>query len=41
MVVQESPLGGVQKAAFLGNRNEVTEMTKFHGAIKAMPLEHI
>jgi hypothetical protein len=26
----KSPLGGVQKAAFLGNRNEVTEMTKFH-----------
>jgi hypothetical protein len=26
----KSPLGGLQKAAFLCNRNEVTEMTKFH-----------
>jgi hypothetical protein len=26
----KSPLGGLQKAAFLCNRNEVTEMTKLH-----------
>jgi hypothetical protein len=26
----ESPLSGVQKAAFLGDRNEIPEMTKFH-----------
>lgn len=26
----ESPLGSLQKATFLGDRNEIPEMTKFH-----------
>jgi hypothetical protein len=26
----EPPLCGVQKTAFLGDRNEIPEMTKFH-----------
>jgi hypothetical protein len=29
----EPPLCGVQKTAFLGDRNEIAEMTKFHSIL--------
>jgi hypothetical protein len=30
----------VQKTAFLGDRNEITEMSKFHLTLLSMPYEH-